>query len=63
METTIEKLKILLERVDKESIAQLEEALKNVLTTEEPGVKLKVGWAVNDQGTGSNHLNLIFKID
>jgi hypothetical protein len=62
METAIKKLQILLEKVDKESIERLNNALNQVLTDENQKIKLKIGYAIGNENDKGNYLSLDFRI-
>ena len=67
MEKTINKVKELLELLDRQSIDEIYEALEKVLptgqVTPKTKVKVKVGWAVGNESDPGNHCNIIIKAD
>ena len=67
MEKTINKVKELLELIDRQSVDEIYEALEKVLPTGQitPGtkVRVKVGWAVGNESDPGNHCNIIIKVD
>ena len=63
MKTAIEKLQKLLEKVDKESIERLNNALNQVLTDENQEIKLKIGYAIGNENDPGNYLSIDFRIE
>ena len=63
MKTAIEKLQKLLEKVDKESIERLNNALNQVLTDENQGIKMKIGYAIGNENDPGNYLSIDFRIE